>query len=200
MDDSHSRIEPSPSDDMQPQGGPAPHHGPGHEISDVSVRGIFQFAAGLAVFAVALHFTLGMVIKGFSDRANRLEMRRPARFADQVGQFPAPNLQESPSADMRTLRKEEQDDLAQYGWADRKAGIARLPIARAMNLVAAKKGLARRDADAAKKEPEAKKEPGGKSEAKKEAEAKKEPGGKPEAKKEAEAKKEPEAKQESEPK
>lgn len=148
MDDTHPPIELAPGQDMRPQGGPAADRGPGHEISDVSVRGIFLFAAGLAVMAVVLHVVLGMVMQGFDTRAGRLEARRPVRYQDQSGQFPTPNLQESPNADMRAMAVQERDALLGYGWVDRPAGIARIPIERAMNLVADQKGLMKWDAAA----------------------------------------------------
>jgi hypothetical protein len=187
---------------MQPQGAPAPNRGPGHEVTDASVRGIFQFAAGLAIFGIALHFTLGAVMRGFNNRATDLERRRPTRFVDQTGQFPAPNLQESPSADMRAYRQEERDELARYGWVDRNAGIVQLPLDRAMFLVGTHHGLPRLvvaapDAKAASPPPEAKQEPQTQQPEAKPQEPRKPP---PEAKQEpqqpkpAEAKKEPEAK------
>jgi hypothetical protein len=144
MDDALARDKPAPTPapaaDMHPQGGPAEHHGPGHEISDVSVRGIFVFTACLAAFAVAFHFVFLAVMQRFGDRANRLESLRPARYEDQAGQFPKPNLQESPNAEWTSMRIEEQADVTGYGWVDRDAHVARIPLDRAMDLYAAEQG------------------------------------------------------------
>ena len=38
------------------------------------------------------------------------------------------------------MREEERDRLSSYGWVDRKAGIARIPVDRAIEILA-KKGL-----------------------------------------------------------
>jgi len=37
---------------------------------------------------------------------------------------------------LRSLRQSEEETLSSYGWVDRKAGIVRIPIDRAMDLVA----------------------------------------------------------------
>ena len=54
--------------------------------------------------------------------------------------FPSPNLQLNPHDDLMALRAREDADLSDYGWVDRSNGIARIPIERAMDLIA-QKGL-----------------------------------------------------------
>jgi hypothetical protein len=49
---------------------------------------------------------------------------------------PAPQLQPDPVRDLATLREREQEALTTYGWVDRNQGIARIPIERAMQLLA----------------------------------------------------------------
>jgi hypothetical protein len=49
---------------------------------------------------------------------------------------PAPRLQAHPEEDLARLRAAEDDRLDGWGWADRKAGLARVPIARAMDALA----------------------------------------------------------------
>ncbi|MEO7918400.1 MAG: hypothetical protein ABIT01_02990, partial [Thermoanaerobaculia bacterium] len=46
-----------------------------------------------------------------------------------------PLLQESPAADMGLMNRQLDQALASYGWVDRPAGIARIPIKRAIELV-----------------------------------------------------------------
>src|SRR5882672_493590 len=87
-------------DDMHPQGTPAPHGGPGHESLDVNVRGFLLFAVGLVVMGVVIHFILGAVMSHYSAREKRAEASRPALFADERGQYPAPNLQENPATEL----------------------------------------------------------------------------------------------------
>jgi hypothetical protein len=47
-----------------------------------------------------------------------------------------------PFKDIAALRAEEQAVLESYGWVDEKAGIARIPVAEAMKIVA-ERGLPR---------------------------------------------------------
>lgn len=49
---------------------------------------------------------------------------------------PAPRLQPDPARDRAALREREQSKLRHYGWVDRKAGIAHIPLERAMALLA----------------------------------------------------------------
>jgi hypothetical protein len=63
-------------------------------------------------------------------------------FAGPTGQPTAPRelsrVEQTPIWDTRVaeeLRDEHRRDLAAWGWADRDAGIARIPIERAMDLV-----------------------------------------------------------------
>ena len=49
---------------------------------------------------------------------------------------PAPRLQVNPARDMAELRRAEDRVLKGYGWVDEAAGIARIPIDRAMAIVA----------------------------------------------------------------
>ena len=47
---------------------------------------------------------------------------------------PEPRLQTNPRQDLRDLRSAEEAVLTGYGWVDKKAGIARIPIDEAMKL------------------------------------------------------------------
>jgi hypothetical protein len=47
---------------------------------------------------------------------------------------PEPRLQNSPFDDLKRLQAEEEKALSSYGWVDRKAGIARIPIERALEI------------------------------------------------------------------
>src|SRR3989442_5282615 len=53
---------------------------------------------------------------------------------------PGPRLQSSPVLDMEQLRAREDSVLTSYGWVDRQAGIGRIPIDRAVELLL-EKGL-----------------------------------------------------------
>jgi hypothetical protein len=53
---------------------------------------------------------------------------------DQQQFPPAPRIQEHPASELNELHSREDNILSTYGWADRKAGIVRIPIGHAMEL------------------------------------------------------------------
>jgi hypothetical protein len=50
--------------------------------------------------------------------------------------FPEPRLQLSPPADMEAFRAREEGELTTYGWVNKTSGIVRIPIQRAMEILA----------------------------------------------------------------
>lgn len=116
----------------------------GWERSDTSGRPAVIFAAILLVFLVAVGFGARLLLDVFATRAN--EASAPAHpLAPALGTAlpPAPRLQNAPRKDLAQLRAEEQAVLDGTGWVDRSAGIAHVPIERAMAMLAeraAKKG------------------------------------------------------------
>jgi hypothetical protein len=112
--------------------GPAPSH---HEESDVDIRGVLIFAAGLVVVTAFI----GVVVWGLFRYFNaRDESTSAPSFPLAVSQErrlpPEPRLQTNPREDLRQLREAEQDTLTTYGWVDRNAGIVRIPIDDAIRL------------------------------------------------------------------
>jgi hypothetical protein len=130
--------------DIEPQG---QHHGNGngHEPTDVKIRGILVFAIILTVATGLIQLGLGLWSEGFSEDEERAIAALPERAKDVTGQFPSPRLQGNPGGDMARYRAREDARLARYGWVDRKAGIAHIPIDRAMDALA-KRGLPARKA------------------------------------------------------
>jgi hypothetical protein len=55
---------------------------------------------------------------------------------------PAPRLQTHPARDIAELLALEAAQLGSYGWVDRPAGRVHIPIERAMDMLAAKRGEA----------------------------------------------------------
>jgi hypothetical protein len=59
-------------------------------------------------------------------------------IATTVSDFPAPQLQPDPRQDWQRFHAAEMQRLTTYGWVDQAHGIAHIPIAHAMQDVAAK--------------------------------------------------------------
>jgi hypothetical protein len=123
--------------DMRPQGEPRLELGdrPAHEGSDVRVGGIFKFALGLVALGFVIHVVLGLVMQGYSGRESRARAVRPPFFARDVVP-PAPRLQGNPGVELVEFKRRELDQLNHYGWINKDAGIARIPIDRAMDILA----------------------------------------------------------------
>lgn len=60
----------------------------------------------------------------------------PAPDGDITAIPPPPRLQARPGVDLAAERARETARLDGYAWVDRRAGIARIPIARAMQILA----------------------------------------------------------------
>lgn len=122
--------------DMTPQGAPDGFGDRGHEPMNISLRGILLFVAGLVVMAIVVHFVLGALMNRFSREERMAERGRPVLFTRDEGQFPPPRNQVAPRADLQRMRQHEATILNSYGWVDRKAGVARIPIDRAISILA----------------------------------------------------------------
>jgi hypothetical protein len=104
-----------------------------HEQTDVNIRWIFVFAAGLAIVAVMINLAVLGLYKYFDGR----EARGPAEHALASGEPrlpPEPRLQTAPRQDLANFRAREDEILNGYHWVDKQAGVVRIPIGEAMKL------------------------------------------------------------------
>ena len=110
----------------------------GHELSDASAAPILRFLAFLTVLTLV---TMGIIVLFYNFLERREAAAKTALYPLAVGQArplpPPPRLQTYPFRDLRDLRREEDRLLTTYEWVDKNAGTVRLPIARAMEVVAA---------------------------------------------------------------
>jgi hypothetical protein len=97
-----------------------------YERSDADPRLIGALAAGLAVFLIAVPLLLSAIYPGAA--------RRGAIPGDLAGP-PPPRLQVNPKLDLGRLETQENARLNGFGWANRDAQIAHIPIERAMQLL-----------------------------------------------------------------
>jgi len=110
--------------------------GGGHESRDVSVRNIAVSFVGLFVVTAGVLVFMYVLLRAFT--ASDVEQSAPASpLAASYGRQapPEPRLQVAPRDDLRRLRDREEALLHSYGWVDRNAGIARIPIERAIELL-----------------------------------------------------------------
>jgi hypothetical protein len=116
-----------------------------HEHSDVNVRLILIFGAALLVAALVIHLALYWLLERYNESSPR-----PSRAASAPGTQeslpPEPRLQVAPRADMANMRAAEERELQTYGWVDREKQVVRIPIDRAMQLIAERGLPARKEA------------------------------------------------------
>jgi len=107
----------------------------GHETEDMS--GWLMARLALMLMAVAACVAFGMVgLRAWVTSRQLAE--RPSLTALQTEPVrpPAPGLQADPVAEIDQLRKREDALLGNYAWADAAHTRARIPIGRAMELIA----------------------------------------------------------------
>jgi hypothetical protein len=122
-------------------GGDRPRPEAGHERSDVSISGIVKFGVGLAIVAGVVHVGLWGLLRFFEAREAESEKPLPPMVAANLRRTPRePRLERDPLAPRAAAQAREDAILTSYGWVDRGAGIARIPIDRAMELLV-EKGL-----------------------------------------------------------
>jgi hypothetical protein len=107
----------------------------GHETSDADVRAVMKFVVGLFLSIAA---TLVIVWVTFNYFARHQELGPPASPFEDTRKLPPPGvpvLEAAPSREFKQYREAQKELLNTYGWVDQKAGVVRLPIDRAMDLV-----------------------------------------------------------------
>ena len=108
----------------------------GHETSDVSIGAIVKFGIGLTVAAVVIHVGLWGLFRVLDAREAKRDRPIPPLAAAGLRRTPPePRLETDALAARRRMLAEERAALTTYGWVDRNAGVVRVPIERAMDLL-----------------------------------------------------------------
>jgi hypothetical protein len=110
---------------------PRPAHQ--HESRDADLRKLTYLALGILALII-----FGFVITEitFYIFVGRQQVPAPQAFFSPATQMPpAPRVQQNPRLDLGAYMQEENEVLDTYGWVDRKAGIVRVPVDRAMTLL-----------------------------------------------------------------
>jgi hypothetical protein len=119
-------------------------HGPiDYERKDVDTEGVLHVGAAVVVATILASVLVLFLFNFMVERARKADPPNPPLARHEQGRKPPePRLQEMPFKDITELRADERQLLDASGWVDEAAGIARIPIAQAMKLVA-EKGLPR---------------------------------------------------------
>lgn len=141
-----------------------PHGHGDFERRDIGAAGIIYFFAGLAAATLIIHFMLA----GLYDVLDKREKAQqspvnplvtsvpadtrqiPSNYPEKA--FPTPRLEQDERTQLNDIRMAEEQKLSTYDWLDQKAGTVRIPIDRAMELLA-QRGLPVRPQEAAAQSP-----------------------------------------------
>jgi hypothetical protein len=105
------------------------------ETTDFNLRYIVYFAVALLVGLAVVLAGATWVFKTFIKRDEREQVVRSEVQPVQVGPR-EPRLQIDPEQENQQYLAEQRRTLSTFGWVDRGNGIARIPIDRAMDIVA----------------------------------------------------------------
>jgi hypothetical protein len=108
----------------------------GHELFDFDVRYIGWFSVGLVILLIATAGIAFFMLGGW--RVSNAVTAKQSTEGSVTGPFAT--LQDTPQEDLRTYRRTKAAELEGYHWVDRSGGIVRIPIERAMELVATGSG------------------------------------------------------------
>jgi hypothetical protein len=103
------------------------------EHRDVNATGVFVFLAGLFA-ALGLSLVFLWLLYGFF--ASGRPVTEPIPKAKLTQAPPEPRIQSKPQVEIWQLRAREDAVLKTYGWVDKQAGTVRIPIDRAIDLLA----------------------------------------------------------------
>jgi hypothetical protein len=107
----------------------------GYEKRDVNAAWIFGIVAFLIIAGLIMHFCLAGVMERLKQRPPARDAWMSAKPGSPGANEAVPHLQIAPPADLQRFREREEAELNNYGWIDRTAGVVRVPIDRAMELV-----------------------------------------------------------------
>lgn len=124
----HGPVGQSPEDFARSQAA-------GHEMSDARTGPLVVSTIGLFILIIAAFAAMGLMLAlsagGVNDFSNTIS-------DDPVSQQqlpPAPRLEQNPAANGEQMINEANAQISSYGWVNKGAGTAHIPIERAMELL-----------------------------------------------------------------
>jgi hypothetical protein len=112
-----------------------PNGNGGYEKSDAHLKSVAMLVAltvGLTlVGVVSMFFLFGYIVERDASRDTP-----PSPLAGTRAPYTGPRLQVAPPQDMKEMEAAEQEVLESYSWVDPESGIVRIPIERAIDLLA----------------------------------------------------------------
>jgi len=107
----------------------------GHELRDLSPKAIALFALSLALLLGVVFLVTYFLNEHYATVQIRTQAQ-PSPLSAAREPTPEPRLAVTPGADLKALRAAEDSMLKSYGWIDAKNGIVRIPVDRAIEILA----------------------------------------------------------------
>ena len=108
----------------------------GHELQDANIRNVVVYGFGMLVFVVMMGFLFSVIVYRILARNSNGYPPAPQFQAPQNELPPTPRLEQHPWLDLKEFREAETKQLESYGWVDKTNGVVKIPIERAMDLIA----------------------------------------------------------------
>jgi len=141
---------------MNPDSHPVKSNGHAdYERKDISVNGVVVFLIGIAALVVISYFVVDVFyhvlekhfeaeqtpVSPLVTNAQQDTRRIPPQYGEDYakylkGSFPAPQLETDERTQLNEVRLREEDVLSTYDYVDKNAGTVRIPIDRAMDILA----------------------------------------------------------------
>lgn len=108
-----------------------------HERSDTHLRPLMIFGAGLMALTVGSMLAMWGLFYYLQNKTVE-DYPQPSPLAETFERPAAPLLQADPPRQLQMLHRQEESVLSSYGWVDPVNNIVRIPIERAIQVVAEK--------------------------------------------------------------
>jgi len=116
------------------------------ERQDLRPRVVYAFLISLAILGTLVYFVVWGLYHTIDAYQRRQQPPQNPLVAPEkdtrlvspeaIARFPQPRLERNERLEINDFRFEEEQTLYSYGWVDQQAGIVRIPIDRAMELIA----------------------------------------------------------------
>jgi hypothetical protein len=106
-----------------------------HEEQRLNWEAVIWGTTGTVIFMILTFLFLMVVYIGFVKYESMNDSVLTWKSAQKMT-FAGPRLQTSENADLKKFRAKEEETLNQYAWEDKFQGIVRVPVEKAMALLA----------------------------------------------------------------
>ncbi len=110
--------------------------GPGYEKRDINARPIYIYGTLLLIFTVLSMVFVDWLFDTMKSRSDAGQTPPSSTLRlTETPASPQPAFSMYPARSLADFRRAEDRHLNTYGWLDREAGLGRIPVVRAMDIL-----------------------------------------------------------------